>query len=199
MKQFSIILILFLAINFTMADEKGQEQKQVKSVKPALVVIDIQNEFMPYIPEDEAKLGLEMINASIWIFRENGFPIVRVYHTDPNWGPKTDSEGFQFPSSIQIKDDDPKIVKNFASAFQKTDLDKMLKEMDCNTLYLCGLSSVGCVLATYFGAMERDYNVVMIKDAIMSHNTRYTDVIEEAFETVSYRTLNFWLEGIPKN
>jgi nicotinamidase-related amidase len=196
MKQFSVILFLFLAINFSMADEKNQEQKQIK---PALVVIDIQNAFMHYIPEDEAKLGLEYINAAIWIFRENGLPIVRVYHTDPNWGPHPDSAAFQFPETIMINEDDPKIVKNFPSAFKKTELDKLLKELDCNTLYLCGLSSVGCVLATYFGAMEREYNVVMIKDAIMSHNTRYTDVVEEAFETVSYQTLKFWMESLPKN
>jgi hypothetical protein len=54
MKQFSVILILFIAINFTMADEKEQTEKQVKQVKPALVVIDIQNDFMSYVPEDEA-------------------------------------------------------------------------------------------------------------------------------------------------
>lgn len=100
MKQFSVILILFIAIDFSMADEKEQTEKQVKQVKPALVVIDIQNDFMSYVPEDEAKLGLEMINAAIWIFRENGLPIVRVYHTDPKWGPAPDSEGFQFPESI---------------------------------------------------------------------------------------------------
>ena len=88
------------------------------------------------------------------------------------------------------------MIKNYPSAFQKTELDKMLKEKGCNTLFLCGLSSVGCVLATYFGGMERDYKVFMIKDGIMSHNSAYTNVIKDVCETVSFETMVFMLENL---
>ncbi|MBN1907222.1 MAG: isochorismatase family protein [Deltaproteobacteria bacterium] len=64
---------------------------------------------------------------------------------------------------------------------------------ECNTLFICGLSAVGCVLATYYGAFDLDYNVFMVKDGIMSHNSSYTKFVEDAMESVSYYTLKFIL------
>ena len=98
-----------------------------------------------------------------------------------------------------IQDDDPMIVKNFPNAFKKTELDEMLSDMKSNTLFLCGLSAVGCVLATYHGAMDRDYNVFMFKDALISHNSRYTDFVEEVFETVSWKAVEVMLESAKYN
>jgi nicotinamidase-related amidase len=139
---------------------------------------------------------MEYINGAIWLFRQHKLPVIRVYNTDPNFGPKEGTEPFEFPKSVIVNDSDPKIVKNFPSAFVKTDLDKILKEKGCNTLFLCGLSSVGCVLATYHGAQERDYKVFMIKNGIMSHNSAYTNVIENITETITFDTLSFMLDHL---
>jgi len=188
-------IIFILTASFLFA---GANDKEKKQLKPALLVIDIQNQFLPYMSENDKKLALEMVNGAIWLFRQHGHPIIRVYHTDPNWGPKPDTESFEFPASINIKADDPKIIKNYPSAFKKTDLEKLLREKDCNTLYLCGLSAVGCVLATYHSAMDRDFNVFMVKDALMSHNSTYTDFIEEIMETVSFNTMKIMLEYTKK-
>lgn len=185
------LLVLFLMSTPIFAQKAEPEKKQVK---PALLVIDIQNEFLKYMSEDDKKMGMEIINGAIYMFRQHNLPIIRVYHTDPNWGPKPGTEPFEFPKSVIIKDNDPQVIKNFGSAFQKTDLDKILKEKGCNTLFLCGLSSVGCVLATYFGGMERDYKVFMVKEGIMSHNSEYTRVIKDICETVSFETMTFLLE-----
>jgi nicotinamidase-related amidase len=38
------------------------------------------------------------------------------------------------PASVLIQSGDTRIVKNYPSAFKKTDLDKMLREKGCNTL-----------------------------------------------------------------
>ena len=187
------LLVLFLMSTSIFAQKTEPEKKQVK---PALLVIDIQNEFLKYMSEDDKKMGMEIINGAIYMFRQHNLPIIRVYHTDPNWGPKPGTEPFEFPKSVIIKDDDPQVIKNFGSAFQKTDLDKILKEKGCNTLFLCGLSSVGCVLATYFGGMERDYKVFMVKEGIMSHNSDYTRVIKDICETVSFETMVFMLDQI---
>lgn len=187
------LLVLFL-LNATVFAQKNEPDK--KQVKPALLVIDIQNEYLKYMSEDDKKWGMEIINGAIYMFRQHNLPIIRVYHTNPNWGPKPGTEPFEFPKSVIIKDDDPQVIKNFPSAFQKTDLDKILKEEDCNTLFLCGLSSVGCVLATYFGGMEREYKVFMLKEGIMSHNSDYTRIIKDICETVSFETMVFMLEHI---
>ena len=169
------------------------EDKEVKPIQPALLVIDIQNQFLSGMAEKD--MVLQYINGLIWMFRENGFPIIRVYHTDPQWGPKQDSKEFQFPESINIKDDDPKIVKNYPSAFKKTELDQILQDLNCNTLFLCGLSATACVLATYHTAQDLDYNVFIIRDAIMSPNARHTDFVEEIFNTVPWEAVQVILES----
>jgi hypothetical protein len=55
---------------------------------------------------------------------------------------------------------------------------------------------VGCVLANYFGGLDRDYKVFMIKEGIMSHNSGYAAVIKDICEAVSFETLIFMLERI---
>ena len=194
MKSLSFILSLFIMFTLVSAqtDETGLQDDQ--NLKPCLVIIDIQNDYLPYIPERDKKLGLEMINAAIFMFRNKGFPVIRVYNTDPQWGPKPDSEGFQFPESVMIRESDPMVVKNYPSAFKKTDLEKIIRKNKCNTLFLCGLSAVGCVLATYHTGKDLDFNVFMIKNAIMSHNSEYTRFVEEIFDTVSYTTLKVMLD-----
>ena len=194
MKKVHLVVMIALTLLVAFTRSNGQERQAKKQMKPVLLVIDIQNEYLPLIPEDEKKLELRMINGAIWLFRQHDLPVIRVYHTNPQYGPDPNTEAFEFPSSVIIKPEDPKIVKNYPSAFKKTELEKLLREKECNTLFLCGLSAVGCVMATYHSGLDLDYNVFMIKDAIMSHNSAYTDFVEEILNTVNFTTLQFILE-----
>jgi len=198
MKRFNFILasvLILLAASSIFAQET---EKKKEPVKPALLVIDIQNKYLPFMDKDDKEMGMMVINGAIMTFREHKMPVIHVYHTSPKWGPEPGTEPFEFPESVLIKDDDPKVVKNFPSAFQKTELDKILREKGVNTLFLCGLSSVGCVLATYFGGVEREYKTFMIKEGIFSHNAEYTRVIKDITETVSFETMGFMLENLKK-
>jgi nicotinamidase-related amidase len=174
--------------------KKKNKKQPIKKMKPALLVIDIQNSYLPMIPEHERRIALEMINGAIWMFREHGYPIIQIYHTDPVFGPKVRTRDFKFPSSVRVKASDRKIVKNFPNAFKKTDLEKILDTKGCNTLFLCGLSAVGCVLATHFAAKDLDYTSFMIKGALMSHDSQYTKFVEHVFETVGWTALKTMLE-----
>ncbi|MEW6367382.1 MAG: isochorismatase family protein [Acidobacteriota bacterium] len=191
-----IAATLLVAVGWAGAAEA--EKAAQKRMKPALLVIDVQNAYLPYMDDEDKRFSTEIINGAIAHFRENGFPVIRVYNTDPKWGPKPDSTEFQFPESILVKADDPKVVKNYASAFKQTDLDKILKEKGCNTVFLCGLSAVGCVLATYHGAMDLDYDVFMIKHGLLSHNADYTNVIEDICDAVPYSAMKVMLENARK-
>jgi nicotinamidase-related amidase len=186
-----LILSLLLMVNFLTT--KAQEAIKDQEMKPALLVIDIQNSFLDYM-SDEKKLAMEMINAAIYTFRQMKLPIIRVYHTNPGWGPEPGTEAFEYPKSVVILDDDLKVIKNYPSAFIKTDLDKILKEKGCNTLFLCGLSATGCVLATYHGALEREYKPFMIKEAIISNNAQYTNVIKDICSSVDFDTMSIMLQ-----
>ena len=194
MKQWMLLIgILLIVLPLSAADKKDKPEKN--PIRPALLVIDIQNQYLPYMEERDKSLGLEMINGAIFLFREKGFPVIRVHHADLQWGPEIDSDGFKFPESVLVSEDDPLIVKHYPSAFKKTELDSLLKSLDVNTVYLTGLSAVGCVLATYFGAGDLDYNAFMVRDAIMSHDAELTDFVEKAFDIVTWEGLKIVLDS----
>ncbi|HNW90331.1 MAG TPA: isochorismatase family protein, partial [Bacteroidales bacterium] len=154
--------------------------------------------YLQMVPEREKEVALYYINGLIELFRKHGYPVIRIYHHDKESGPAPGTELFEFPASVLIKMDDPKIIKTYGDGFNKTDLDKVIKEQGSNTLFLCGLSAVGCVLATWIGAQNHDYKAFMVKDAIMSHNSDYTNNVEDMFDAVSYDVVKLILESADK-
>jgi isochorismate hydrolase len=66
-------LILFL-MNTTILSQKKETDK--REIKPALLVIDIQNEFLKYMSEDDKKMGMEVINGAISMFHQHNLPII---------------------------------------------------------------------------------------------------------------------------
>lgn len=193
-KVFSVCLVVLMGVVLMAApvDKKKEDGK----TSPVLLVIDTQNKYLPMMSEEDRKHGIGMINYAIYLFRQNGFPVIRVYHTDLKWGPKADSEDFQFPKTIKVLESDPKIIKNYPSAFTKTQLDKLLKDKGYNTVFCCGLSAVGCVLATYYGAMDRGYEVFMIESGIISHDAKLTKAVEQITSTIGYKALEILLKNI---
>jgi nicotinamidase-related amidase len=138
------------------------------------------------------------INYYIQLFRSHGCPIIRIYHYDKKFGPEQGTEQFEFPATVLTKPEDPKIIKTYGNAFTRTDLDKVLKEKGVNTVFLCGLSAVGCVLATWIGAQDNDYKAFLIKDALLSHDEVYTNNVEAMFDAVGPEIITLVLEGTGK-
>ena len=191
-----ICLVILVIIPGTLFCQDKQEQKA--PIKPALVVIDIQNAFLPSIPDKDKETAMEYINYYIQLFRSQGYPVIRVYHQSEEYGVMPGTDQFEFPASVLIKPEDPKVIKTYPDGFNKTDLDKVIKESGSNTLFLCGLSAVGCVLATWIGAANNDYKAFLLKDAIMSHNSEYTDNIEVMFDAVNYDVVKLILDNSAK-
>lgn len=190
------VLLTFSSISFSQSNEAAKPER----LHPALLVIDIQNAYLPHMDQSEVGPAMENINFYINLFRQKGFPIIRVYHSDIKYGygPKEDSEQFEFPKTVLINPEDPKVIKHYGDAFNKTDLDKVLKEKKVNTVFLCGLSAVGCVLATYIGAENFDYTPFFLKDALISHKTAYTKNIEDIFSALGYEAVNIMLNNAEK-
>jgi nicotinamidase-related amidase len=188
-KTILLTLSIFLSISILIA-----QKPEKKELKPALLVIDVQNAYIPWMDQSDKDLAFEYINASIGLFEKYELPIIKIYHQDKVQGPAENSEEFKFAAEINMKDDYPMIIKHYGSAFTKTDLNKLLKEKEINTVFLCGLSATGCVLATFFGAYELDYNVFIIKDALLSQNADHTNYVEDIVSTINLSTLQFMLE-----
>lgn len=193
MKRVIVILITLMMVSSAISF--SQDVKEQTGIKPALLVIDIQNAFLDMIPDQDKEMGMMYINALIELFRSNGYPVIRVYHSSKEYGVEEGTERFEFPSTVLIKPEDPKVLKTYPDGFNKTDLDRVIRETGSNTLFLSGLSAVGCVLATWIGAQNNDYRAFLVKDAIMSHNSEYTDNIEVMFDAVSYDVVKMIIES----
>ncbi len=200
MKKLFVLLLLLPLIFSSESFSQGNDAGNPERMRPALLVIDIQNAFLPHMDQSEVESNMENINFYINLFRAKGFPIIRIYHSDIKYGfgPKEDSEQFEFPKTVPIKPDDPKVINHYTDAFNKTDLDKVLKEKKVNTVFLCGLSAVGCVLATYIGAENNDYSAFFVKNALISNSSAYTKNIEDIFEALGYDAINTMLDNAEK-
>jgi nicotinamidase-related amidase len=166
-----------------------------KNINPALLVIDVQNKFMGTISPGDKELAIFFINLLIDLFRKNDFPIIRIYHHNEENGPRPNTEEFEYPTSILIKPGDLQIIKTYSDSFNKTNLNEVLKKKGCNTLFICGLSAIGCVLATKTGAQNNDFKAFIVKNAIMSHNSDYTKNVETMFDAVSYDVVKLIIEN----
>ncbi len=191
---FTLISLVFCS-NILSQDKKDTDSKRMR---PALFVMDLQNAWMPMVEEREKKTALYMTNAVIDLFREQGYPVILIYHSDPEYGPKPESDGFKFPEEVKILPADPVVVKHHASGFKDTDLEKILKERNVNTVFITGMSAVGCALATYMEAGDLGYNTFFVKHALMSHKSEYTSNIEGMFDALSYESIKVMLDNAVK-
>ncbi|MEE4196209.1 MAG: isochorismatase family protein [Bacteroidales bacterium] len=184
-------LTVFICLLLT-ASLFAQDQEK-KELKPALIVMDVQHVYLDMMDPADKEQSFDYINAAIWLFEKYDLPIIRVYHQDKQRGPDENSEAFKFAKEINIKDDYPMIIKHYGNAFNQTNLDQILKEKGINTIFLCGLSATGCVLSTYVGAEDCEYDVFMIEKALLSPNAQHTDFIAEIKRSIDFQTLNFLL------
>ncbi len=179
-----VILIVLVAALAALSFSGGQTRPPAERMRPALVVIDIQNAFLPYFPEADRARALETIGGIIGSFRSRGFPVVRVYHVEPGEGPQPGTEAFAYPSTVPVLPEDPQVIKNYGNAFRGTDLEKILRAKGVNTVFLCGLSATDCVLATYFGALDRDFKPFTLRGALIGRTPELAHYTEEATASV---------------
>lgn len=190
-----LLLGFFCVILLSLAVPAADDAPAPPRGKPALLVIDVQNAYLPMMPEAHRTTGMMMVNYAIDVFRAHGCPVIRVYHTSRQGDPAPGTEPFEFPATVKVLPDDPKIVKNYPSAFKQTELEKILRDRGCDTVFLCGLSAVGCVLHTWFDAQAHDFRAFMIKDALISHRPDLTRSVEEITDAVGLDAVEYMLDS----
>ena len=159
--------------------------------KPALLVIDIQNEFFNrnQACDDSLKSAIEYINAAINLFREKNLPIVVIQHKSEEQGLVPGKSGFDVHDSVKLKPQDIRIVKTYGNSFTKTGLAEKLRELGVDTVIVTGFCAEYCVLSTYRGAQDFDFTPIILKGSLASENAEHIRFVEEITETISYGAL----------
>jgi nicotinamidase-related amidase len=160
-------------------------------MKPALLVIDVQNEFfnLSQTCSDSLKSAIECINVTIDLFRKKNFPIVVIQHKSEERDLMPGRPGFDVPESVKLQPQDIHIVKTYGNSFAKTGLAEKLKELGVDTVIVTGFCAEFCVLSTYRGAEDLDFTPIILKDSVASDNADHIKFVYEITETISYGAL----------
>lgn len=160
-------------------------------MKPALLIIDVQNEFfnISQACSDSLKSAVEYIDAAIDLFRKKNLPIVVVQHKSEAQGVVPGKPSFDVPESVKLEPQDIRIVKTYGNSFTKTELAEKLHALGVDTVIVTGFCAESCVLSTYRGAQDFDFVPIILKGSLASDNAEHIKFVEEISETVSYGAL----------
>ncbi|MCU0755131.1 MAG: cysteine hydrolase [Xanthomonadales bacterium] len=138
--------------------------------KPALILIDLQNDYFPggAFPLAQTEATLYALLGCIARARRRGVPIVHVQHlADPAHGiapffnPGTPGAAIH-PEILAAAPDAPIIVKHYADSFEGTSLHATLQRLGVNELVLCGMMTQNCVTHTALSRQADHYRQVTV-------------------------------------
>ncbi|MFI0239861.1 cysteine hydrolase family protein [Streptomyces sp. NPDC016845] len=139
-------------------------------MKRALVVIDVQNEYVtgalpiayPALPESLGNIAVAIDTAV-----QEGVPVVVVQHAAPAGSPMfaRGSHGFALHDVVAARPHDHLVEKTLPSSFAGTDLDAWLRREGVDTLTIVGYMTQTCDESTARDAVHRGYRVEVLADA----------------------------------
>lgn len=160
--------------------------------KPALLVVDVQNDFCPggalAVPQGDAILP--RVNRTIELFVRRGLPVLATRDWHPPvtkhfkefggaWPPHCvqGTRGAQFHRGLRLPKDAVVLSKGMDpeqdsySGFQALneggrDLESVVHDLGIDELILCGLATDYCVRATALDASRRGIRIHVLEDAI---------------------------------
>ncbi|MCO6187387.1 cysteine hydrolase family protein [Rhizobium sp. L1K21] len=157
---------------------------------PVLIVIDMLNGFLAqWEPEQRSKL-IENTNRLVRHFRSCGWPVIWIRQEfeadlsdaflemrDRNIVANIKgTREVEIAEGLDIDVGDIVIVKKRYSAFFGTDLDIILKELNAGEIVLCGINTHACVRMTAIDAYQRDYQVILAREATGSYDDEHAAV-----------------------
>ena len=166
------------AAQIEVPDYDVQAHVHVDPARTALVVVDMQNDFVReggglLVPDAEATIPA--IRMLLELARANGVRVVYSQDThrdgDPEWRiwpehAREGSWGWDIVDELAPAPDDVVLRKPRYDAFYGTPLDHLLRLWGVDTLVMCGTVANICVHYTAASAALRWYEVVIPRDAI---------------------------------
>ena len=150
-------------------------------MKPALLVIDCQNDFKkdasPYACAMLTPELVERTRTLVAFCRERNVPIVYTQHSikpdksNAEFGEPEDvracivgTEGWEIIEALKPHTGDIVAQKDKYDAFYGAHLNEELRKLYADTLILCGVLTNNCVRATAEGAHYRNFKLVVVSD-----------------------------------
>lgn len=158
--------------------------------RPALVVIDMLNDFLEkWTPAPKQRL-VRSINELVTLIRQGSHPVIWVrqeFEPDlqdafPEMKKKgiritiKGTPGCQINSDLAVAPTDLVVIKKRYSAFYGTNLDQVLTGLNPDALILAGINTHACVRMTAIDAYQRDWEVILATDCVDSYDQEHHEV-----------------------
>ena len=202
-----VLSILILVVNYILFDKNQSEISQGKtivqknSIKQALLVIDIQEGITGKASSDDffksnSEMLINIVNqitdssAShnipiIYVKNEISNPLINILNNSLAKG----SPGAELDSRLKILSDYI-INKDKADAFSNSLLDSILINNDINKLIFTGLDLAQCVSSTILAAVNRNYKICLISDAVITNPDSLKNDILEKFKQNGFEIIS---------
>jgi len=148
--------------------------------KPALIIVDMTKDNLTGIFEKQGDKIIPKINELSQKFREKNLPVIfandSFFREDFLFKSKMPPHSLRFTEGSEVTEKliqekgDIILPKRRFSAFFKTDLDQTLRTYNIDTVCVCGITTLYCVLATAFDAICHDFYAFIIEDAVTAHS-----------------------------
>jgi nicotinamidase-related amidase len=158
--------------------------------KPALLVVDMLNEFLDRWPTGDRKNLVEAVAELVSLLRSRQLPVIWVrqeFEADlsdafPEMRQKRirsvirGTPGCEIVPELRPAKSDPALVKKRYSAFFRTELDQMLADLQPDSLIVAGVNTHACIRMTAIDAYQRDWPVILAVDCIGSYDKEHHEV-----------------------
>ena len=137
--------------------------------KKALIVIDVQNDYLPdgKVPLLNVEDTITKIVSAIDEANKQNIPVILIQHIANDDAPMfhENSHGVKIhPRILQAAPKAKTIIKAFADSFEKTDLNETLEQMGISELLICGMMTQNCVTHTAISKQAEKYEVSILAD-----------------------------------
>ena len=126
-----------------------------------LVVVDVQVGVMA--GAWDAPRVVHNIVLAIGRARRAGLPVVWVQHEGDDLA--RGSAAWQLHAGLVPLPGEARVYKRFQSSFEATDLEAVLSGAGATHIVLAGAASNWCIRATAYAALDRGYDLTLLKDA----------------------------------
>lgn len=137
--------------------------------KVVLLVVDVQVGVMRNT-WDSPRI-IKNIGVAVEKARRSSVPIIWVQHSDDEL--VYNSPDWKLVPELSPAEGEIQIHKQFNSSFEQTPLEETLARLGVNHIALAGAATNWCIRATAYGALDRGYDLTLIKDA---HTTETIDI-----------------------
>jgi nicotinamidase-related amidase len=147
---------------------------------PALLLIDIQNDYFPCGNMELAGAAEAARKASLVLqcFRDKRLPVIHITHEAVQPGATfflPDSEGRKIYPLVTPIDGETLITKNFPNSFLNTRLLEILRQQQVTHLVIVGMMTHMCVDATTRAAKDHGFSCTLIHDATATRELTFAE------------------------